>query len=86
LGLKGRRDKVFVLAKVCALMAATVRLAMQMREQSLRRLQTDHLDLSQVHGVVFQNDPELFLHAGGAAEALPKRSNRAKYACRLHGP
>jgi uncharacterized protein len=27
-------------------------LAMQMLEQSLRRLQTDHLDLWQVHGAI----------------------------------
>ena len=53
---------------------------MQMLEQSLRRLQTDHLDLWQVHGVVFQNDPELFIRPGGAAEALLKAKQQGKYA------
>ena len=36
-------------------------LALRMLEQSLRRLQTDHLDLWQIHGVTFENDPELFI-------------------------
>jgi uncharacterized protein len=49
-----------------------------MLEQSLRRLQTDHLDLWQVHGVVFQNDPELFIRPGGAAEALRKAKEQGK--------
>jgi len=51
---------------------------MQMLEQSLRRLQTDHLDLWQVHGVVFQNDPDLFIRPGGAAEALLKAKQQGK--------
>jgi predicted aldo/keto reductase-like oxidoreductase len=51
---------------------------MQMLEQSLRRLQTDHLDLWQIHGVVFQNDPELFIRPGGAAEALLKAKEQGK--------
>ena len=45
-------------------------LAMKMLEESLHRLQTDHLDLWQIHGVVFENDPELFIRPNGAAEAL----------------
>jgi predicted aldo/keto reductase-like oxidoreductase len=53
-------------------------LAMQMLEQSLNRLQTDHLDLWQVHGVVFENDPELFIRPGGAAEALLKAKAQGK--------
>jgi aryl-alcohol dehydrogenase-like predicted oxidoreductase len=34
-------------------------LALEMLEQSLRRLRTDHLDLWQIHGIVYDNDPEL---------------------------
>ncbi len=34
------------------------------------RLQTDHLDLWQIRGVSFDNDPELFIRPNGAAEAL----------------
>ena len=53
-------------------------LAMEMLEQSLRRLQTDHLDLWQIHGVSFDNDPELFIRPKGAAEALAKAKEQGK--------
>ena len=77
LGLKGRRDEAFIMTKVCT-HGRDASLAMQMLEQSLRRLQTDHLDLWQVHGVVFQNDPDLFIRPGGAAEALLKAKQQDK--------
>jgi aryl-alcohol dehydrogenase-like predicted oxidoreductase len=77
LGLKGMRDKAFVMTKVCT-HGRDGSLAMQMLEQSLRRLQTDHLDLWQIHGVTFQNDPELFIRKGGAAEALIKAKEQGK--------
>jgi aryl-alcohol dehydrogenase-like predicted oxidoreductase len=76
-GIKGRRDKAFVMTKVCT-HGRDGALAMQMLEQSLRRLQTDHLDLWQIHGVGFQNDPELFIRPGGAAEALLKAKKQGK--------
>jgi predicted aldo/keto reductase-like oxidoreductase len=49
-----------------------------MLEQSLRRLQTGHLDLWQIHGVSFPNDPDLFIRPGGAAEALFKAKKEGK--------
>jgi predicted aldo/keto reductase-like oxidoreductase len=49
-----------------------------MLEESLRRLQTDHLDLWQVHGVSFENDPDLFIRPGGAAEALEQAKKQGK--------
>ena len=49
-----------------------------MLEQSLRRLQTDHLDFWQIHGVSFDNDPELFIRPDGAAEALLKAKEQGK--------
>ena len=76
-GLKGRRDKAFLMTKVCT-HGRDASLATQMLEQSLRRLQTDHLDLWQVHGVGFENDPELFIRPGGAAEALLKAKKEGK--------
>jgi uncharacterized protein len=76
-GLKGRRDKVFLMTKVCT-HGRDGKLAMQMLEQSLRRLQTDHLDLWQAHGMVFQNDPDLFIRPGGASEALQKAKRDGK--------
>ena len=76
-GLKGRRDKVFLMTKVCT-HGRDAELAMQMLEQSLNRLQTDHLDLWQIHGVSFENDPELFIRPNGAAEALRKAKEQGK--------
>ena len=76
-GLKGKRDKVFLMTKVCT-HGRDGSLAMQMLEQSLRRLQTDHLDLWQIHGVSFGNDAELFMRPGGAAEALVKAKKAGK--------
>jgi aryl-alcohol dehydrogenase-like predicted oxidoreductase len=76
-GLKGRRDTAFLMTKVCT-HGRDASLATQMLEQSLRRLQTDHLDIWQVHGVSFQNDPELFIRPGGAAEALLKAKKDGK--------
>jgi uncharacterized protein len=76
-GLKGIRDKAFLMTKVCT-HGRDAALAMQMLEQSLRRLQTDHLDLWQIHGVTFQNDPDLFIRSNGAAEALHKAKQQGK--------
>ena len=55
-GIKGHRDKIFLMTKVCT-HGREAALAEQMLEESLRRLQTDHLDLWQIHGVGFDNDP-----------------------------
>ncbi len=76
-GLKGLRDKVFLMTKVCT-HGRDSALAMRMLEESLRRLQTDHLDLWQIHGVTFDNDPELFARKNGAAEALTLAKKQGK--------
>ncbi len=76
-GLKGIRDKAFLMTKVCT-HGRDKNLAMQMLEESLRRLQTDHLDLWQIHGVSFENDPDLFIRPGGAAEALDQAKKQGK--------
>jgi uncharacterized protein len=76
-GLNGRREKVFLMTKVCT-HGRGADLALQMLEESLRRLQTDHLDLWQVHGVVFDNDPELAYRKGGVLEALDKAKQQGK--------
>jgi aryl-alcohol dehydrogenase-like predicted oxidoreductase len=75
--LKGRRDKVFLMTKVCT-HGRGADLAMTMLEQSLRRLQTDHLDLWQIHGIGFDNDPELAYAKGGVLEALDKAKKQGK--------
>jgi predicted aldo/keto reductase-like oxidoreductase len=76
-GLKGVRDRVFLMTKVCT-HGREKALALQMLEQSLRRLQTDHLDLWQIHGVSFENDPDLFIRPNGAAEALAQAKKEGK--------
>ena len=76
-GLKGIRDRVFLMTKVCT-HGRDKALAMRMLEESLRRLQTDRLDLWQVHGVSFENDPDLFIRPGGAAEALAEAKKQGK--------
>jgi len=75
--LKGRRNQVFLMTKVCT-HGRDAALAMHMLEQSLRRLQTDHLDLWQIHGVTFDNDPEMFIRPNGAADALRKAKAQGK--------
>jgi aryl-alcohol dehydrogenase-like predicted oxidoreductase len=75
--LKGYRDKVFLMTKVCT-HGRDASLAMRMLEESLNRLQTDHLDLWQIHGVAFDNDAELFIRPNGAAEALAKAKQQGK--------
>jgi aryl-alcohol dehydrogenase-like predicted oxidoreductase len=76
-GLKGRRDKVFLMTKVCT-HGRGKGLALKMLDESLRRLQTDRLDLWQVHGVCFDNDPELAYAKGGVLEALDQAKKQGK--------
>ncbi len=78
--LKGRRDKVFLMTKVCT-HGRDKKVAMQQLEQSLRRLQTDHLDLWQIHECVYDNDPERHFAKGGVIEALDeaKRAGKVRY-------
>jgi aryl-alcohol dehydrogenase-like predicted oxidoreductase len=78
--LKGRRDRVFLMTKVCT-HGRDARVAMRQLEDSLRRLQTDYLDLWQVHECVYYNDPERHFARGGAIEALEraKRQGKVRY-------
>ncbi len=75
--LKGRRDRVFLMTKVCT-HGRGAPLAMKMLEQSLKRLNTDHLDLWQVHAVSFDNDPALAYARGGVLEALSQAKKQGK--------
>jgi len=52
--------------------------AMRMLEDSLQRLKTDHLDIWQIHEVVYYNDPELIFAKGGVAEALTQAKQQGK--------
>jgi uncharacterized protein len=75
--LKGKRDQVLVMTKVCT-HGRDKKIAMRMLEESLRRLQTDHLDVWQIHEVVYDNDPELIFAQNGAAEALLAAKQQGK--------
>src|SRR4029450_12154288 len=75
--LKGRRDKIFLMTKVCT-HGRSGRLALQMLEESLMRLGTDHLDLWQIHGIVYDNDPELAYAKGGVLEAFDQAKKQGK--------
>ncbi len=75
--LKGKRDQAFVMTKVCT-HGRGKDVAMQQLEESLRRLQTDHLDLWQIHEVIYYNDPDLIFASGGAAEALLAAKQQGK--------
>jgi aryl-alcohol dehydrogenase-like predicted oxidoreductase len=67
--LEGRRDKVFLMTKVCT---------HGRDRQSLRRLRTDHLDLWQVHEVVYENEPDQHFMKGGVIEALEQAKREGK--------
>jgi uncharacterized protein len=77
IALKGRRDKAIVMTKVCT-HGRKKDVAMQMLEESLTRLQTDHLDVWQVHEVVYYNDPEKIYAADGVLEALTLAKQQGK--------
>jgi aryl-alcohol dehydrogenase-like predicted oxidoreductase len=78
--LKGRRDKVFLMTKVCT-HGRDKQVGLRQLEESLKRLQTDHLDLWQVHECVYDNDPERHFAKGGVIEALDeaKKAGKVRY-------
>lgn len=75
--LKGRRAEAFVMTKVCT-HGRDGKLAMRQLEQSLKRLQTDVIDLWQIHEVIHENDPDLHFAKGGAVEALERAKQQGK--------
>lgn len=75
--LKGKRDKAIVMTKVCT-HGRDKQLAMKQLEESLKRLQTDHLDVWQVHEVIYYNDPEKAYAPDGVLEALTAAKQQGK--------
>jgi aryl-alcohol dehydrogenase-like predicted oxidoreductase len=63
----GYRQKVFLMTKVDG---RTKDLAAKQIDESLKRLQTDHVDLLQFHEVIRMEDPDRFFSQGGALEAF----------------
>lgn len=75
--LAGRRKEVVLMTKVCT-HGRDKTVAMQMLEESLRRLKTDYLDVWQIHEVIYENDPDLIFRPNGAAEALLQAKKEGK--------
>jgi predicted aldo/keto reductase-like oxidoreductase len=68
---------VILMTKVCT-HGRNKDVAMKMLEESLTRLQTDHLDVWQIHEVVYYNDPDLIYAPDGVLEALTKAKQQGK--------
>jgi aryl-alcohol dehydrogenase-like predicted oxidoreductase len=75
--LQGYRQEAVVMTKLCT-HGRNKRVAMQMLEESLGRLKTDHLDVWQIHEVVYENDPDMIFGPDGAAEALMQAKKDGK--------
>jgi predicted aldo/keto reductase-like oxidoreductase len=75
--LKGKRDLAIVMTKVCT-HGRKKDVAMRMLEESLIRLRTDHIDVWQIHEVVYYNDPEKCYAHDGVLEALAAAKQQGK--------
>ena len=76
----GYRQKAFLMTKIDGRDKAT---ATTQINQSLQRLQTDHVDLLQFHEVIRDNDPDRIFAAAGALEAVLGAQKEGK--CRYIG-
>jgi aryl-alcohol dehydrogenase-like predicted oxidoreductase len=76
--IKGRRDKVFLMTKHNF---RDKKSALRDLELSLKRLQTDHLDLWQFHSIERVEDPDWIFERHGAIEAaeLAKKQGKTRF-------
>src|SRR3954468_4242707 len=74
----GYRDKVFLMTKLHGRSKAN---AAKQIDESLKRLQTDHVDLMQHHEVIRVEDPDRIFAEGGAMEAVleAKKAGKVRY-------
>ncbi|HEV1994466.1 MAG TPA: aldo/keto reductase [Candidatus Acidoferrum sp.] len=74
----GYRQKAFLMTKIDG---QTKKAAAAQIEESLRRLQTDYIDLLQFHEVIRMTDPERIFSAGGGMEAVleAKKAGKVRY-------
>ena len=74
----GYRQKVFLMTKIDGRDKKT---AAQQIEESLRRLETDRIDLLQFHEIIRMNDPERIFALGGGMEAVleAKKAGKIRY-------
>jgi aryl-alcohol dehydrogenase-like predicted oxidoreductase len=71
----GYRQKAFLMTKIDG---QTKTVAAQQIDESLRRLQTDHLDLLQFHEVIRETDPDRIFGVGGSMEAALQARKQGK--------
>jgi predicted aldo/keto reductase-like oxidoreductase len=71
----GYRQKAFLMTKIDGQTKAAAR---QQLEESLRRLQTDHIDLVQFHEVIRNTDPARIFGAGGGIESVLEAKKQGK--------
>jgi predicted aldo/keto reductase-like oxidoreductase len=71
----GYRQKVFLMTKVDG---RTKEAAAKQLDESLKRLQTDHVELLQFHEVIRMEDPDRFFAPGGALEAFTDAKKAGK--------
>jgi predicted aldo/keto reductase-like oxidoreductase len=78
LAQSGYRNKVFLMTK---LDGRTKQSAEQQINESLKRLQTDHIDLIQHHEIIRFDDPDRVFAQGGAQEAVleAKRAGKVRF-------
>jgi uncharacterized protein len=74
----GYRQKAFLMTKIDGRDRAT---AEKQINDSLQRLQTNHVDLLQFHEVIRDNDPDRIFAAGGALEAAleARKAGKVRY-------
>jgi predicted aldo/keto reductase-like oxidoreductase len=71
----GYRKRVFLMTKIDG---RTKQVAAQQIDESLKRLQTDHVDLMQFHEVIRFEDPDRIFAPGGAMEAMQAAKQAGK--------
>lgn len=71
----GYREKAFLMTKFDG---RTAKSATQQLDESLRRLQTDYVDLLQIHEVIRMDDPERVFALDGAIEAVLRAREQGK--------
>lgn len=78
--LQGRRDRVFLMTKVCT-HGQGKDVGMRLLEESLKRLQTDRLDLWMIHCIDKQSEVDAAFAPGGVVEALElaKKQGKVRY-------
>jgi aryl-alcohol dehydrogenase-like predicted oxidoreductase len=71
----GYRQKVFLMSKIDG---RTRESAARQIDESLKRLQTDHVDLMQFHEIIRMEDPDRIFAPGGAIEAMQAAKQAGK--------